>query len=165
MLSKNFSALVLITMQKHFPQNIFFPNFFCWVLVLPLTIVLMNWISRSFNISIFISSRLKLFGCIDVLKKIREVHSKVSVLECILIKMLASNLQYEILIKKEKGAHMLSCEFCESFKTNIFFTEQLRAPVILILLKYDFQFLSTLHQPSSYFREFTKLNKFGIVGK
>ena len=165
MLSKNFSPLVLITIQEHFPQNIFFPNFSCWVLVLPLTIVLMNWISRSFNISIFISSPLKLFDCIDVLKKLREVHSKVSVLECILIKMLASYLQYETLIKKETGAHMLSCEFCESFKIIIFFTEQLRAPVILILLKYDFHFLSTLNQPSSPFRDFTILNKFGIVGK
>ena len=76
--------------------------------------------------------------------------------------MQVSNLQSETLIKKEKP--VFPCEFCKKFE-NAFLIEQLHASVILTLLKYDFQFLSTFHQPSLPFKEFTKLNKFGIVGK
>ena len=56
---------------------------------------------RSSNISNFISSRLQVFGRIDVLKKLCKVHRKTPALECILIKMQASNIRFEILIKKE----------------------------------------------------------------
>ena len=114
---------------------------------------------RSSNISNFISSRLQVFGHIDVLKKLCKVHRKTPVLECILIKIQAPNIRFEILIKKEKP--VLPCEFCKNFK-NKFFIEQLRASVILTLLKYYFQFLSTFHQP---FKEFIRLNKVGIIGE
>ena len=76
--------------------------------------------------------------------------------------MRASNLQPETLIKKEKP--VFPCEFCKNFK-NTFLIEQLRASVVLTLLSTTFNFLSTFHQPSLAFKEFTKLNKFGIVGK
>ena len=112
---------------------------------------------RSSNISNFISSRFQVFGRINVLKKLCKVHRKTPVLECILMKMQASNIRFEILIKKE--APVLPCEFCKNIK-NKFFIEQLSASVILTLLKYDFQFLSTFHQP---FKEFIRLDNFTIV--
>ena len=42
----------------------------------------MKWISRSFNISNFISSHSQVFGRIDVPKKLRKIHVKALVLEC-----------------------------------------------------------------------------------
>ena len=58
----------------------------------------------------------------DVFKKLRKVHRKTPLLECILIKMQASNLQCETLIEKEMPAQVFPYEFCKIFK-DIFFIE------------------------------------------
>ena len=71
----------------------------------------MNWIRRSSNISKFISSRLQAFGRIDVLKKSHKVHRTTPVLEFLLLKMQASNLQSENLIKGEIQAQAFPCGF------------------------------------------------------
>ena len=50
-------------------------------------------------------------------------------IECILIKMQASNRQSETLIKKETPAQLLSCELCKNFKNTFFkasYTEKIR---------------------------------------
>ena len=111
MLFKNFHQLFSLLYRDNFLQNIFSPNISCWMLVLMSTIFLMHWISRSFNISNFISSGSQVFSRIDVLKKLRKVQRKTPALKCILIKM----------------------------QTLTFFVEQLCASVILTVLKYDFQ--------------------------
>ena len=54
--------------------------------------------------------------------------------------MQVSNLPSEALIKKEAPVQVFSREFSKNFKNTL---EQLRASVILTLLKYDFQ--STVH--------------------
>ena len=62
----------------------------------------MNWISQSFNISDFISSRSKVFGGIDVIKKLLKSHKKIPVCSSVFsITLQASNLLSESLIKKE----------------------------------------------------------------
>ena len=65
----------------------------------------MKWFSWSFNFSNFIRSRFHMFGCIDVLKKLWNVHKKTTVLECALIKFQAANLHSETLIRNETPAH------------------------------------------------------------
>ena len=60
---------------------------------------LMNSVSRSFNISNFISRHSLVLQRIDVLKKLRKVHRKTPLLEYILVKIHVSNLQSETLIK------------------------------------------------------------------
>ena len=49
------------------------------------------------------------------LKKVGKVHRKTTVLESILVKMQASSLRSETLIKKETTSQMFSCEFCKTF--------------------------------------------------
>ena len=79
---------------------------------------LMNRIGRSFNISNFISSRSQVFGRADVFKRLRNIHMKAPVLECILIKLQASNLQSETLIKKGTPEQVFSCESWKNFKNT-----------------------------------------------
>ena len=122
-------------------------------------------------------------------------------LVCILIKMKASNLQPETLIKKQTPSQMFFCEFCKKFK-NTFFKEQLdngkvQLSIYLSLLLFLYfhltiykvliytvkiayyrliyvnypnnkikqRLLCTFPQLSLPFKEFIKLNKFGIVRK
>ena len=99
-ISNRFSSLVLITLQEHFPQSIQFIQKIVYSKtsiqqdVFGKKMFCVKCSSRSFNISNLV------FGCIDVLKKSLKIHRKTPVLECILIKMQASNLQSETLIKK-----------------------------------------------------------------
>ena len=72
-----------------------------------ITYFFMNWISTFFNISNFISSRSQVFRRRAVFKRLRKVHRKTLVLEWILIKMQASNLQFQTLIKDTLKAYFL----------------------------------------------------------
>ena len=76
---------------------------------------LTNWISRLLNISKFFSSRSLVLGRIGVLKKFCNVNKKTPALESILMKLKASNLQSETLIKNETPAQVFFREFYENF--------------------------------------------------
>ena len=67
------------------------------------------------------------------LKRFMESSQEIPVLESILIKMQVSN-------QKETPSQKFFCEFSKSCK-NTCFIEPLRAPVILTLLNYNFQFI------------------------
>ena len=72
----------------------------------------MNWISQSFNIFNFISSRSKVFGGIDVIKKLLKLHKKTPVCSSVfLITLQASNLLSENLIKKETPVQVFFVNF------------------------------------------------------
>ena len=72
----------------------------------------MNWISQSFNIFNFISSRSKVFGGIDVTKQLLKLHKKTPVCSSVfLITLQASNLLSENLIKKETPVQVFSVNF------------------------------------------------------
>ena len=78
----------------------------------------MNWISQSFDISNFVSSRLKFFSGIDFLKKLLKLHKKTPVCSSVFsITLQASNLPAENLIKKETPAQVFSAE---DFKNTLF---------------------------------------------
>ena len=69
----------------------------------------------------FISSRWQVFGCIDVLKKLCNIHRKTPVLQCILIELQISSLHYKTWIMEETPAQLFSCGFCENFKNAFFY--------------------------------------------
>ena len=95
----------------------------------------MTLISRSSNISNFISSHSQVFSRFDLLKNS-------PLLECVFNKVAGIQCQSVTLIKKETSAQVFSSEFCEIFK-NTFLIKQLRATasVILALVICDFQFI------------------------
>ena len=76
---------------------------------------LTNWISRLLNISKFFSSHSLVLGRIGVLKNFCNVNKKTPSLESILMKLKASNLQSETLIKNETPAQVFFREFYENF--------------------------------------------------
>ena len=105
----------------------------------------MTLISRSSNISNFISSHSQVFSRFDLLKN----YAKPPLLECVFNKVAGIQCQSVTLIKKETSAQVFSSEFCEIFK-NTFLIKQLRATasVILALVICDFQFI--LHFSSTF---------------
>ena len=132
-------------MQEHFPQSIFCPNIFCWILVLSYNIFLMNWISSSFNVSKFISSPSQVFGRIDVLEKLRQVHKKTPMLEYVLIKMHSSNLQSEILIKRLRERHRHRCvpvDFAKILRTLFLYNSLCNFNIAKVRLSIYFVFFS-----------------------
>ena len=67
--------------------------------------------------------------------------------DSILVKMQASNLQSEALIKKKTPAQVFSCEYSKSLK-NTLFIELLRSSVILNCYSTILNLLCTFHQLS-----------------
>ena len=91
----------------------------------------MDRTSWSFNISNFISSRSKVFGSIDNLKKLLKLYRKTPACSSVfLITLQVSNLLAKNLIKKETPAPVFPCEFWEVFK-NKFFMAQVTTTIVL----------------------------------
>ena len=77
----------------------------------------------SFNISNFILNRSQVFNQINVPKKLHVVFiGKTCVLECVLIKLQASNLQSETLIKKEISAQGFPVNFAKLIRVPFYKT-------------------------------------------
>ena len=123
------------------------------------------WISRSFNVSSFISSSSQVFSHIGIRKNPLEFTEKYPCWSLFLIKLQTSNIQSATFFIKETPVQVFSFELCKMFFKNTFYKEQLcvTAPVSL---KVQFLINScTFHQPQLFLKHFTELKKFGIFRK
>ena len=87
--------------RTSFPKHLFLDTRFI------VNYFLMNWISQSFNISNFITSRSQVFDHLGVLKNFsRKIHMKKLVLKSVFNKFQASNVQLATFITKETSAQV-----------------------------------------------------------
>ena len=135
----------LLTLKRHFEQNIFSPNISFWILVL-------CCVSWSFNICNFFCSRSQAFGYVGVLKNYVKLTAKHLCWSLILIKPQASYLQSVAFIKEKSPRQVFPCEFCEIFKNN-FYVKQLRVTCFCTfnVVKIQFLIYCTLSPKLRYF--------------
>ena len=118
-----------------------FDHFF-WLFYRNTIFLLTGPTSASFNISNFILNHSQVFNQINVPKKLHAVFiGKTCVLECVLIKLQASNLQSETLIKKEISAQGFPVNFAKLIRVLFYKTASSTWLHVIVYFSPTFVFL------------------------